>query len=367
MDLPVLANRILHEARRLIHEDLIVTDVEGTIIASTDADRIGTFHEGAVHSVQLGQTVVIKKQDEAVMAGVRAGIVLPLRFNNEVIGVIGITGDPLKVTPYGELLRRMTELSIQEHYLLEQLEVEERAYEAFLFDWLQNKDWTDAFRDRAKALHVDLFAPKRLVLAVMDQADALLQRKVWQYVKSLLQPTDILVRWGHDRFVLVLPEARRNRRDLLELLTMVKGQCGKRFSVELTIGAGTAVDPGRLPVSYEQAMRAAEAAYGEGIMFHEDLKLEICLQDLSRDVKEEFVQRTISTLQDQEELLLTLRAFIEKNASYKQTAASLNIHINSLYYRLSKIEEATGLNPQTFKELAILYMALLVLDEHTKI
>ena len=56
----------------------------------------------------------------------------------------------------------MTELLIHENYFLEQLELEHRSYEAFVFDWLQNTDWSPNFLDRAKTLGIDLYKKNNL-------------------------------------------------------------------------------------------------------------------------------------------------------------------------------------------------------------
>ncbi len=45
---PDLANKIVREVRRLITENIIIINIQGVIIASTDAKRIGQFHEGAL-------------------------------------------------------------------------------------------------------------------------------------------------------------------------------------------------------------------------------------------------------------------------------------------------------------------------------
>ena len=42
---PDLANKIVREVRRLITENIIIINIEGVIIASTDTERIGQFHE----------------------------------------------------------------------------------------------------------------------------------------------------------------------------------------------------------------------------------------------------------------------------------------------------------------------------------
>ena len=112
---PDLANKIVREVRRLITENIIIINIEGVIIASTDTERIGQFHEGALRAKQK-KTVIITKEDERRLQGVKAGMNLPLLFHDEVIGVIGITGEPENISRYGEILRKMTELLIHENY-----------------------------------------------------------------------------------------------------------------------------------------------------------------------------------------------------------------------------------------------------------
>lgn len=74
---PDLANKIVREVRRLITENIIIIDIQGTIIASTDAARIGQFHEGALRCAKQKKTVIITNEDELHLQGVKAGVNLP--------------------------------------------------------------------------------------------------------------------------------------------------------------------------------------------------------------------------------------------------------------------------------------------------
>lgn len=69
-----------------------------------------------VHSGALNKNRHHYKEDERRLQGVKAGMNLPLLFHDEVIGVIGITGEPENISRYGEILRKMTELLIHENY-----------------------------------------------------------------------------------------------------------------------------------------------------------------------------------------------------------------------------------------------------------
>ncbi|ABS21345.1 CdaR family transcriptional regulator [Bacillus cytotoxicus] len=362
---PDLANKIVREVRRLITGNIIIIDIQGIIIASTDFERIGQFHEGALRCAKEKKTVIITKEDEHHLQGVKAGMNLPLLFHNEVIGVIGITGDPKNISPYGEILRKMTELLIHENYFLEQLELKQRSYEAFVFDWLQSKDWSPSFLDRAKTLGIDLYKKKQLVLISFNQEDAMLQRKIWQHIRNLLTKDALFVRWGNDRFILFTTIESKNKS--FQFFKRLKQDCEALFPITVYIGIGQTVMPSEMHISYEQALRALSVAFEtKGIVFHEDLRLEMCLQDITTETRKEFLKRTIAPLLSEGELMQTLRLFLEHNQSYKQTAKSLHIHINTLHYRLKRVEDRTGLNPKQFKDLIVLYFALLLLDNHTK-
>ncbi|GJM71000.1 hypothetical protein HMSSN036_32160 [Paenibacillus macerans] len=69
----------------------------------------------------------------------------------------------------------------------------------------------------------------------------------------------------------------------------------------------------------------------------------------------------VGKLEDSAELLETLRSFINNNCSVSLTAAELNIHRNTLQYRLKRIETVTGKDPRNVLQLFELIHGLLSL------
>ena len=59
---PDLANKIVREVRRLITENIIIINIEGVIIASTDTERIGQFHEGALRALNKRKPSSLQKK-----------------------------------------------------------------------------------------------------------------------------------------------------------------------------------------------------------------------------------------------------------------------------------------------------------------
>ncbi|MDZ5470174.1 helix-turn-helix domain-containing protein [Bacillus sp. 31A1R] len=82
-------------------------------------------------------------------------------------------------------------------------------------------------------------------------------------------------------------------------------------------------------------------------------------KQLSNDLKEAIALQLLSGLKDDEELLTTVKVFIENNLNVTLTAKKLYIHRNTLQYRLDKVSEKTGINFKEFTSAFTMYFACL--------
>ncbi|MDR6999891.1 sugar diacid recognition domain-containing protein [Neobacillus niacini] len=365
-----LAKKIIDEVKKLFYEDIIMVGVDGIIIVSTDAQRIGKYHEGAMISVKEKRRVIIKKEDEQYLQGAKAGINLPVFFLNNVIGVIGITGEPERVLPYGELLRKMTELLVQESYYSEQMQWQSRMLEAFVFDWLHARDWSSTFVERAKILNIDLQAKRQLILVQVTEQQDFFFKDIWQLTHVWNDPhdQDVLIHWGNDRLLIIrYVHQERERETITQKVKQFKAFIEETWKTPVIVGIGQDVDSSELTKGYEQAERALSVALKKtSIVFEEDLRLDICLEEISIPTRKEFTQRILQTVLTNEELLETFYTFFEQNMSLKLTASLQHIHINTLHYRIKKLEELTGLNLKYFPDVVSLYLALYFLEHQPK-
>ncbi|MGE7877369.1 PucR family transcriptional regulator [Peribacillus muralis] len=369
MQLSVVAEKLVHEVRKLIDEEIIIIDHTGTIIASTDNSRIGSYHEGAIHAFKNREKLIINKQDERSWKGVKAGINLPIFFNQEAVCVIGITGEPNLVSPYAELLKKMTEMFIQESYHIEREESQSRLMEFFVFEWHQLETFDEPFLQKAKLLGVDVHVDRVLILGEF-KTEKVIEPHVWRALQIYVRqqhPLDIVVRWGRNQFVLLSAADHFGTRDqqlmkLRKLQSKLEGSSGYKVCV----GVSSHMSGAAFKKAYFKAERSLKIAYAsEGIIFDEDLKLEVLLDEVSSETRQEYVARTIEDLLPNEELLKTLSMYFACDLSMKDTAVALHIHINTLHYRLKRIEDLTELNPRKLADLVKLYLALRILGKHT--
>lgn len=363
--LPSLAHKIILEVKKLLKEDIIIVDLHGHIIAGTDENRIGQFHEGALRSIEERQTIVITENDHHTLRGVKPGINLPLFLSQEVIGVIGITGNPSEISNYGELLRKMTELLIQDTYYTEQTQWHLRMLESFVFDWMQLREWSAPFLERARILNVDLTTTRQVLLMALPPHHSLTHADIWQLQHLWHHEEDLFIPWGADRLLII--HAVHPQRDIKETLDEWRAYLDGTWGSSIRIGVGQQVSPHHLRTSYEQSNRALSVTTSEHpIAFDHDLRLEMCLENISKETKRDFSHRVLHALENYEDLLETGRALLQHNMALKQTAQALHIHINTLHYRMKKIEELASIDLKRTSDIVTFYLAFHFLDDHLK-
>src|SRR5258708_18715985 len=64
------------------------------------------------------------------------------------------------------------------------------------------------------------------------------------------------------------------------------------------------------------------------------------------------------------QLVRTIHAFAARSFNVKQTARRLGVHTNTVYFRLNRISELTGLDPRTYSGTASLLTALRLMEVH---
>jgi sugar diacid utilization regulator len=158
-------------------------------------------------------------------------------------------------------------------------------------------------------------------------------------------------------------------------LDVVRDQCATlagALTIEVSIGVSGW--RGGLPAiagAYAEAREAVEVAAGTGIRGRavalEDVLVDHMLsasphaRRILRDTLEPLV---VYDRTHRSELIATLRAYVSAGPNLTQSARLLTVHPNTVVYRLRRIRELTGRDPQVIDGLLVLYLAL-KLDELT--
>lgn len=83
------------------------------------------------------------------------------------------------------------------------------------------------------------------------------------------------------------------------------------------------------------------------------------LNDLSPDMKAGLTKEVQNIFKEDQEMLITMKIFLENNLNVSLTAKKLYIHRNTLQYRIDKFIEKTGINLKSFSGAVTVYLACL--------
>lgn len=367
-----LARKILREVKTLTTENIIVVNQDGIIIASTDESRVGVSHEGAKHVMNTQKKLYITHEMATTLQGVKPGINLPIIFEREVIGVIGITGIPADVEPFADLIRRMTELMIREAYYTEKKEWKTRGLESFFYEWIYTTDNDDRLLHRGEILGIPFDIPYQCILIQLESSfmtnDLIhIQNDMYEWFDKEFsrKRNDFLIRWGNGRFLLIKSSDHKiSTEKLLYKLTNWQKYIQEKHNIVLTFGVGKTIEKQRISKSYHEAKKALNLAKSHSrIVFYESLLLDMMLEEVTMGTKREYLDRVFLTMKQEEELIETLSLYLKNDLSLKKAASELHIHINTLHYRLNQIKEMTGIDPKSSEGIALFYVALDLMDK----
>ena len=326
-----LAQSIVTEMKKIIEKDLNFIDNNGVIIASTDEKRIGAYHEGGRKAILENGVIKINSDEE--YSGSKKGINLPLKFNDELIGVIGISGETSEVEKYGQIIKRMSEILIREAYILKKSEEENEKERIFLETLLfQNEQFynpiifTENLEEiEKKGAGVIIVGKifKGYELSTIKKIFADVRLKVKKYLGYLMINQDTII-------ILIF---NKNKEKIVELLSEVdkKGY--------LIFGVGMKKEIKELKESYKEGIEALEWGIKNKnkVTFYEELDLELIIKNTTNELKQIYQKK------------------IFKN----KIAKELFIHVNTLQYKLNKFYEKIDLdmrNYQNFTKLKIAFM-----------
>jgi carbohydrate diacid regulator len=371
----VLAQSIVDRAMRIVDCNVNIMDARGHIVASGDARRVGALHPGAV--LVLAQQGVIEIDDELArrMQGVKPGVNLPLRVEGEIVGCIGLTGDPSKLQRDAELVRLAAETMLEQASLTRLLARDARMREEFVLALARGEEMTPARLEWAHAFGVDpgvarvaavievesAGAARDTVLGELHRLHAILEQPPLENLVATASLTELIVlakaldakgRW----------DAEAHRARLSQLVQRMRG--GSPLGLRVALGHYVA-GPGGVARSYDAA-RATLAigkrrSPGAAALFYEDVRLPVLLAPLRGTWESAELRAILAPLAAQDRrgaLLATLQAWFANGMQMGRTAQALGVHRNTLDYRMKRIRDLAGVDLDDMQDCVRLYLAI---------
>lgn len=367
-----LAQKIVASIMSITHENINIMDSQGVIIASGQPHRLNTFHQGAKEAIDRDETVIIHGSDLDRYPGSRPGLNMPITLNGQIIGVVGISGEPQVVRNTAKMVKMVTELILEREMLREEFRSQAQLKEHFalLLFSEQVAEHYEKLAKTAKLLQYDLTLPRFILaadipvigepdfqhfgfngLASLRAQEHLLQRL---NESPLVTEEDLLVFLENKLIILkhvatVITEAEQLQwaRGVYQLLR--NDDVGEALHIGLS---GITEHYTELNPAYQEALSAlANCRTDSPITAIYDV--DVLAAYLVSKIRDAHFSKALDytkakiggDFSRKYDIKATIVCLLDNNMSLAQTAKALYIHRNTLLFRLEKLKEATGLEP----------------------
>ena len=328
-----LTQKIVDKMMSDISFNINMMNQEGIIIASGEQERIGVPHQGATKAIETGQTSVIYEDTLTEKKGINT----PLMINGEVVGVVGISGEPQKVLQFEKVVNTLVTLLIEEEIENKNLLQRQRYLESFFLNLLLNESQiTDSIVEKAKTFHWDLTRESCVLIIKSLTAEI----KVNPFLPS--ESFQIIPADSTTTLVIMQDVAVSATEMAQQILT--ENPTVKIAISDKTISLSEGYTQARNTMKIAKRLLMPEAiSHFSAYSFLNDL---MQIDGLSSRQHSSMV-----ILKENPELVQTLTIYLRENQEIVRTANELNIHRNTLKYRLQRIFQLTGKDPEKIVDL----------------
>ncbi len=350
----VLAQQIVDTVKDVCGQNINFINQSGIIFASTDAERIGTFHEIGYKTFYSGKAIEVDCDNS--FTGTCRGINLPIYHNEKILAVIGITGDPEEVKKYAHLAERITRLMIREkelnafsfnqgakkHFIIHSLIGHQEISRGYLEDCLRDFD-------------INVETQKRLILIrVNSRYNPVNLPLIEQKIKQMFEivPLKLYTFDYPNEYLAIIDD------ECFERTKYIFKKAASDYEEIIKIAVGKSCSVYHLVNSYKSALTAWKsiASGTKSFALFDELTLEIVISSIDKNSRDEFRFKTISTLSEEE--ITLIKVYFEENMSLVGTCNRLFLHKNTLQYKLNHIYKKCGFNPRNFQDAVVLYLAV---------
>lgn len=326
---------IIEDLKYILAYDINFMNLEGDIVASTDVNRIGTSHSVAKKCIKQNKIITITYKDQNTDC--RQGVNAPIIINNNIIGVIGITGNVNDVEKYILVIVKMVQRQIisQLDIELQNRIIKENAY--FVDLVLSNK-----YSELISNDHQHFDSKYQIaVIKTMNQEKLLLQvikKKVKCFIKIHEESKNIIVIANHidikqvikllkDDYVAIHSNIISNLTNCKKLLSFLDSTL-----INLEQNQLHDIDKVTFEVIVSNSLDTSDAS-------------------LFKYIYELFPKEKLF------ELAPIVVDYYESNKSIQAVSKIYLMHPNTIKYKLNHVRDVTGLDYTNYKDSLIIYLA----------
>ncbi|WP_017729136.1 CdaR family transcriptional regulator [Halalkalibacterium ligniniphilum] len=349
-----IAKDIVEQMTIRLNRNINIMDSTGTIIASADPSRINQVHDGAIEVLQTGHTLVIYPEERSKWNRSLPGINLPIEFQNDIVGVIGITGAPEEIREFGELVKMNTEIMLRQAYLMEQLEWKQRLKDQIFESLIRDSYDLKTIQQKLELIEMTIKPPYQV--ALLDVSSSLKRSQLMDIFEQVFSFHKTFIGFLGMNQIYILTTGSQTEIVQKKLTKIIDNFYLKKLTAR--VGSGSSVSSlDEIKLSFQEAVHALTLGESEKTFIsYTDIKTKALIYQVDKETKKRYYESILNNLS--EKLIDTLEHFFQSNLNIGDCAKSMYIHRNSLIYRLNKVKEITGYNPRELKDVLPLQLAI---------
>lgn len=344
--------------------EISICDRAGIIIASNNTCQIGK---------QLTEEELMPDPQKISLGR----SVLPIHYNNHILGKIIINGEGDSVEENGRAFQALAELTIDSYQKEHQFNRDERRKEALL-EKLLSAEYNETelcFTESLESIGVMPSEHYAVILMSIDSQQyynsVYLFSRVLPIITSYIDDNKDILHVKDFDFIWVTSLAEHEKRQRIKAIrdAVMSGQ-----GVSLVVGIGrTYLNHKKIYQSYLDAMKAYDyAKIQQETIDYYDYIYEISINTIPDDLKIDCIKSCFCncTYKEIKEILDLLSMYIEYEGSINLIAEHSYIHKNTVQYRINRIKEKTGLDLRKlndFNKLQTISMYFDLLSKKTNI
>ncbi|WP_042146609.1 sugar diacid recognition domain-containing protein [Paucisalibacillus sp. EB02] len=384
-DIVQFVQRIVKAVSKISPFPISISDEKGYIIGDSNPERIGTLHSPSVEVLNKNCLLSFDEETTKNMENVLPGVAIPLYFDKEIKGVLGIIGKPEEVLPYAKLIKQHVEMMWEDTIRQQISELETSLLDAFIQYILIDKGGNqEKLREYCSMLQINPYLRGYCIL--IDIGDAIISRihqnyelsKTAKFKEELLgmvnsafqkKKNDLVAFLNTEKILLIKTVPTEDQYvEQIQRFYQQSNTLLERLSSHETIriAAGSLSYLESMHTSYREAETLLH--YGKELKiqppifsYHQWNVLTSLLPYKLDDDLCSNVQIRMKALIEEKQFTEISKSFLhycQNNMNITKTAEKLYIHRNTLIYRLKKIEKLTNLDLNSFEHCTLLYLTL---------
>ncbi|MCG7339147.1 helix-turn-helix domain-containing protein [Staphylococcus sp. ACRSN] len=350
-----IASLIVDETVKRTRSNINIMNYNGVIIASYNKKRIGNIHYGAKRAIELERTITLTETDCKYLAGTQPGINLPIIFHDELVGVIGLTGNPQQLMQIADVVKMSTELLLSQSYFTYELEGNIRSQELLIEELLKGEPSKTFIRYLTQQLNVELLTLRKCIIVDIEKQIFSKNSIVRMLSNKMNRQSFVIAFTNYNRIVILVTDDDKTKlNDKITRIYQVFMQLNLAIEMASSLVFTSLND-------FKKAYEECELVFllnehEQSVVSFEDVEAQTLLYQINSEIRTRYKKRILANIDNQ--TIKTLQSFFEHNLNITQTAKALYIHRNTLLYRLTKCQQVTGLDPRIYNDAVKLQLAM---------